>query len=116
MDFGRLPPAGYELQSPDSTYSAERLQFEYWGSLDIQAKVRLLEEWNSAVHDLQIESLKREHPGSSQVDLERLAAEARYGREFVAEFLGYRSRANAGQPAGVESQGDAGDRCGALPT
>jgi hypothetical protein len=97
MDFGRLPPAGYELQSEDSEYWAEVLQFEHWRSLDVQAKVRLLEEWNSAIHDLQIEALKREHPGSSPAELERLAAEARYGREFVAEFLGYRSGVNAAQ-------------------
>lgn len=97
MDFGHLPPAGYELQSKDSEYWSEVLQFEHWRGLDVQAKVRLFEEWSSAVHDLQIEGLKREHPESSPAELERFAAEARYGREFVAEFLGYRSRANAVQ-------------------
>lgn len=94
MEPAPLPLAGYELQSRDSTYWAERLQFEHWRGLDLEAKVRLLEEWNTAVHDLQIEGLKRDHPGSTEAELERLAAEARYGREFVARFLGHREHAS----------------------
>jgi len=94
MEPAPLPPAGYELQSQDSAYWAERLQFEHWRGLDLQARFLLLEEWNSAVHELQIEGLKRDHPGASPAELELLAAEARYGREFVAKFLGYRASAN----------------------
>jgi len=91
MEFARLPPAGYELQSRDSTYWAEELQFAHWRSLDVEAKVQLVEEWNLAVHEFQMEGLRREHPAATRSELERLAAEARYGREFVERFLGYRS-------------------------
>lgn len=91
MDFARFPPAGYELQSRDSTFWAEELQFEHWRGLDIEGKLRLLEDWNAAVHEFQLEGLKRDHPGASRAELDRLAAEARYGREFVAQFESYRS-------------------------
>ncbi len=91
MDFSRCPPPGYELQSRDSTYWAEDLQFEYWRSLDVAAKVGLLEAWAAEVHELQIEGIRTEHPDASPVELERLAAEIRYGREFVSAFLALRA-------------------------
>ncbi|GEM_PF-707245 len=96
MFFARLPPLGYELQSEDSTYWAEELQFAHWRSLDLAAKVRLIEDWHAAIHELQAEALGREHPGASRAELERLAAEARYGRNFVQTFLAYRSTVQTG--------------------
>ncbi len=81
------PPPGYELQSPDSSFWAEALQFRRWRSMDLADKVQLAEDWHRAVHELHIESLRSAHPDASARDLERLAAEARYGREFLAGFL-----------------------------
>ncbi|MBL8863534.1 MAG: hypothetical protein JNK02_16210 [Planctomycetes bacterium] len=45
--------------------------------MDFEAKARLAEDWHRAVHELQIEALRRSHPGANERELERLAAEAR---------------------------------------
>ena len=86
MDAPPRRPDGYELQSRDSTYWAERVQFAHWGGLAVEQKVRLIEDWNEAVAELQAESIRRDHPQAPLADRERIAAEARYGREFVQRF------------------------------
>jgi len=80
-------PPGYELQSEDGSYWSERLQFEYWKSLGLEGKAKLARDWFESIHGLQIEALRKEHPEASDRELERRAAEARYGREFLADFL-----------------------------
>jgi hypothetical protein len=94
MEFAQAPPAGYELQSTDSTYWAEKLQFDHWRSLDMPGRVRLIEDWNVAIEDLQLEGVLRDHPDATAIELRRFAAEARYGPEFVERFLGYAQPAN----------------------
>ena len=85
-------PPGYELQSEDGSYWSERLQFEHWKSLGIEGKAQLAREWFESIHGLQIEALRKDHPGASERELERRAAEARYGREFLAGFFALEAR------------------------
>ncbi len=92
MPAASLAPPGYELQSTDASYWSEQLQFEYWRSLGIEGKARLAHDWFESIHGLHLEALREEHPRASERELERLAAEARYGREFLQEFFALEDR------------------------
>lgn len=92
MPAASLAPPGYELQSEDGSYWSEQLQFEYWRSLGIEGKAQLAHDWFESIHGLQLESLRQNHPMASERELERRAAEARYGREFLQEFFALEDR------------------------
>jgi hypothetical protein len=88
METRDAPPPGYVLQSPDSTWWAERLQFEHWRTLDIPAKAELLTRWNAAVHQAHLSGLRELHSEASERELELRAAAGRYGSGLIRRLFG----------------------------
>lgn len=83
------PPTGYVLQSPDSSYWAERLQFEHWRQLDDVAKSEGVRTLCLRMHALHLLGLRDLHPNADERELELRAAALRLGAEFVKKHLGF---------------------------
>lgn len=89
METRAIRPPGYVLQSDDTTYAAERAQFEYWAGLDEGARVHALRELVARAAELQKRGLRLHHPDDDERTIELRAAALRIGAESVRRWTGF---------------------------
>jgi hypothetical protein len=63
------PPPGYELQSADTSYAAERALFEHWRGMDPVAKAALIAKASRDLHTLCLAGLRHRLPQASVREL-----------------------------------------------
>jgi hypothetical protein len=83
------PPRGYVLQSRDSSYRAEKLQFEAWSSMTPAAKARAQRALGRRAWLLHLRGLRELHPGASERELVLRDAAQRLGADLVRRWTGF---------------------------
>jgi hypothetical protein len=83
------PTSGYALQSNDSTYTAERAQFDFWAGMDEAAKARATRRLLSRAALLQERGLREIHPQADAREIFLRAAALRLGPESVRRWTGF---------------------------
>ncbi len=83
------PAIGYALQSDDSSYTAERAQFEFWAGMDEAAKARAARRLLSRAALLQERGLREIHPHADAREIFLRAAALRLGAENVRRWTGF---------------------------
>ncbi len=86
MNVGEAPP-GYRTQSEDTSYWAEKIQFDYWRSLEPWQKMRIVSQACAFLNDVTLAGLRLRHPNANHRELELRAAIQKYGREFLERFI-----------------------------
>ncbi len=81
-------PPGYRTQSEDTSYEAERILFERWGSMPLDEKAALVARASRDLHTLCLAGLRHRIPEASAHELEIRAMALKYGRELVHRVLG----------------------------
>lgn len=84
-----IPTSGYRLQSDDSSYAAERAQFDFWASMDDAAKARAACDLLSQAALLQERGLRQIHPHADATEIFLRAAAMRLGSENVRRWTGF---------------------------
>lgn len=83
------PASGYRLQSEDTSYAAERAQFDHWATLDDSAKARAVRGLVSRAALLQERGLREIHPQADAREIFLRAAALRLGSESVRRWTGF---------------------------
>src|SRR5439155_19247196 len=84
-----LPPPGYVMQSEDTEYWAEELQFEHWRGLDPLDKAELFASLCRAAFEMHLIGLRELHPHASVRELLLRSAALRLGRRRVLDITGF---------------------------
>jgi hypothetical protein len=77
------------LQSDDSSYVAERAQFDHWSTLDERAKAQAVRRLVARAAILQRRGLRQAHPHADEREIELRAAALRLGSETVRRWTGF---------------------------
>lgn len=89
VESAPIPTNGYRLQSDDSSYAAERAQFEHWAGMDEAAKARAVRSLVSRASRLQERGLREIHPQADEREIFLRAAALRLGSENVRRWTGF---------------------------
>ena len=81
------------LQSEDSSYWAERIQFDHWRGLGEVEKAEFVRRLGRQIHAVHVEGLRELHPDADDRELELRAAAARLGADVVRECTGFDAEA-----------------------
>jgi len=84
-----IQPSGYVLQSDDTSYAAERAQFEHWASMDDAAKARAARKLLARAAALQERGLRQVYPHADAREIFLRAAALRLGSECVRRWAGF---------------------------
>jgi hypothetical protein len=89
VDRTSQPPPGYVLQSGDTSYVAERAQFDHWAALDEAAKARAVRRLVARAALLQRRGLHQCYPLADEREIELRAAALRVGTDVVRRWTGF---------------------------
>jgi hypothetical protein len=77
------------MQSRDTEYWAEELQFEYWRSLEPIERVELFDRVCQSTRELHLQGLRELHPNASEEELRLRSAALSLGRDVVLQLTGF---------------------------
>jgi hypothetical protein len=84
-----IQPSGYVLQSDDSSYAAERAQFDFWARMSDAEKARAMRQLLARAARLQERGLRQIHPHADEREIFLRAAVLRLGSETVRRCTGF---------------------------
>lgn len=85
----REAPPGYETQSPDTSYGAERILIEAYRRMPTCEKAQRLTEITRAVEQLALAGIRERHPDAAGEELRLRLAALRFDRETMVRVFGW---------------------------
>jgi hypothetical protein len=79
--------SGYQQQSPDTSFVAERMLFDEYGKLTPAQRITLVWELNEAVDSRARAAIRARYPTADEREIELRLAARKYGREIMLRYF-----------------------------